>query len=173
MSSQEYLVIGLNSYSSVYLIREWSYITLKRMTEKTYDEMEEYIRNSWDLESEWRDDVSNGNTTQGFDSWLEDYEYEYSNYFQYDSVVDIYYDEDDDYCCDDFYIDESKDRQETIDYIMDAFDNYYNSRNMDWQDITYDDLRVKVGEYYDKILAFQKEREEARKPHWSVFSYYK
>ena len=41
MSGQEYLVIGNTDYYSVYLIREWSYITLKRMTERTYEEMEE------------------------------------------------------------------------------------------------------------------------------------
>lgn len=174
MSGQEFCVIGNTDYYVVYLIREWNYITLKRMTEKSYEEMEEYIRDNWDLESEWRDSVYNWNTEQWFDSRLEEYEYYYWDYFQYDTVVDIYYDENDnDYLCDDFNINSYSSKEECIDNIMDYFNEYYYTNNLDFEEIQYDQLRDKVSEYYDKAVAYEKEREESRKPHWKAFSYYK
>lgn len=173
MSGQEFLVIGNTDYYSVYLIREWDYITLKRMTEKTYEEMEEYIRDSWDLESEWRNDVYYWNTEEWFDSWLNDYSYDYWNYYEYDNVVDIYYSEDDDYLCDDFRVDEYSDKEWFIDNVMEYFDEYYYTNNLEFSDIWYNELRDKISEYYDKIITYKKEREEAKKPHWNVFNYYK
>lgn len=174
MRSSEYKVIGNTDYYGVYLIREWEYITLKRMTEKSYEEMEDYIRENGDLESEWRDSVYNWHTEQWFDSWLEDYDYYYWDYFQYDSAVDIYYDEnDDDYMCDDFIACRFDIKEECIDAVMECFDEYYNTRNLDFADITYEQLRDKIGEYYDNAMAYHKEREEADKPHWRAFSYYK
>ncbi len=174
MSGQEYLVIGSTDYYAVYLIREWSYITLKRMTEESYEAMEEYIRDNWDLESEWRDAVYNWNTEQWFDSWLADYDYYYWDYFQYDNVVDIYYDEqDNDYLCDDFNIHSRGNKEDYINEIMDYFDGYYNTSDLEFADIQYDQSRDKVSEYYDKVVAYEKEREEASKPHWKAFSYYK
>ena len=173
MSSQEYLVIGNTDYYGVYLIRDWSYITLKRMTEKTYEEMEEYIRENGDLESEWRDAVYHWNTEDWFDDWLTDYDYYYWDYYEYDNVVDIYYSEDDDYLCDDFSIHSRENKEDYIDEIMDYFDEYYNTNNLEFADIQYDQLRDKISEYYDKIIAYEKEKEEASKPHWRAFSYYK
>lgn len=173
MSGQEYLVIGNTDYYSVYLIREWSYITLKRMTEKTYEEMEEYIRENWDLESEWRDAVYHWNTEEWFDDWLTDYDYYYWDYYEYDNVVDIYYSEDDDYLCDDFNIHSRENKEDYINEILDCFDEYYNTSNLEFADIQYDQLRDKISEYYDKVVAYDKEREEASKPHWQAFSYYK
>ena len=174
MSGQEFLVIGNTDYYCVYLIREWDYITLKRMAEKTYEEMEEYIRDNWDLESEWRDAVYHWDTEEWFDSWLEGYDYYYWDYFQYDNVVDIYYDEqDDDYLCDDFNIHSRTNKEDYINEVMDYFDEYYNTSNLVFADIQYDQLRDKISEYYDKIVAYEKEREEASKPHWKAFSYYK
>ena len=174
MTGQEFLVIGNTDYYCVYLIREWDYITLKRMTEKTYEEMEEYIRDNWDLESEWRDSVYNWNTEQWFDSWLEDYDYYYWDYFQYDNVVDMYYDEqDNDYLCDDFNIRNYSSKEECIDSVMEYFDEYYYTNSLEFSDIWYDELRDKISEYYDKVVAYQKEREESSKPHWKAFSYYK
>lgn len=174
MSGQEYLVIGNTDYYSVYLIREWSYITLKRMTEKSYEEMEEYIRDNADLESEWRDAVYNWNTEQWFDSWLSDYEYYYWDYFQYDNVVDIYYDEEDnDYTCDDFNIHSRENKEDFVNEVMGYFDEYYNTSNLEFEEVQYDQLRDKINEYYDKVVAYEKEREERNKPHWQAFSYYK
>lgn len=174
MTGQEFLVIGNTDYYCVYLIREWDYITLKRMTEKTYEEMEEYIRDNWDLESEWRDAVYNWNTEEWFDSWLEDYDYYYWDYFQYDNVVDIYYDEqDDDYLCDDFNTRSYSSKEDCIDNVMEYFDEYYYTNSLEFSDIWYNELRDKISEYYDKVIAYQKEREESSKPHWKAFSYYK
>ena len=174
MSGQEFLVIGNTDYYSVCLIREWDYITLKRMTEKTYEEMEEYIRDNWDLESEWRDSVYNWNTEQWFDSWLEEYDYYYWDYFQYDNVVDMYYDEqDNDYLCDDFNTHSYSSKEDCIDDVMGYFDEYYNTSNLEFSDIWYNELRDKISEYYDKVIAYQKEREERSEPHWQAFSYYK
>lgn len=174
MSGQEYLVIGNTHNYSVCLIRDWSYISLKRMTEKTYEEMEEYIRDNADLESEWRDAVYNWNTEQWFDSWLEDYDYYYWDYFDYDNVVDIYYSaDDDDYMCDDFNIHSYDNKEDYVNEIMDCFDEYYNSSNLEFSDIWYNELRDKISEYYDKVVAYENEREEASKPHWKAFIYYK
>jgi len=174
MSGQEFLVIGNTDYYSVYLIREWDYITLKRMTEKNYEEMEEYIRENADLESEWRDAVHNWDTEQWFDSWVEDYDYYYWDYFQYDNVVDIYYDEEDnDYLCDDFNIHSYDSKEDCIDNVMEYFDEYYYTNSLEFSDIWYNELRDKISEYYDKVVAYGKEREERSKPHWKAFSYYK
>lgn len=173
MTGQEFLVIGETDYYAVYLIREWSYITLKRMTAKTYEEMEEYIRENGDLGSEWRDAVYNWNTEEWFDSWIESYD-NYWYYYQYDNVVDIYYDEDDsDYMCDDFNIHSCPTKEEYIDNVMGCFDEYYNTSNLEFADIWYNELRDNISEYYDKVVAYEKEREEASKPHWNVFNYYK
>lgn len=173
MSGQEYLVIGSTDYYAVYLIREWSYITLKRMAEKTYEEMEYFIRDNWDLESEWRDAVYYWHTEEWFDDWLDNYDYCYWDYYEYDSAVGIYYSEDDDYSCDDFNVGRRENKEDCVNDIMDCFDEDYNTSNLEFADIQYDELRDKISEYYDKVIAYEKDREEASKPHWRAFSYYK
>jgi hypothetical protein len=60
-----------------------------------------------------------------------------------------------------------------VNEVMDYFDEYYNTSDLEFADIQYNELRDKISEYYDKVVAYEKEREEASKPHWNAFSYYK
>ena len=177
MSRDDYISIGSgNDWYNMFLIREGEYITLKYVYEETYETMEDYIRDRVDLEDEWRDDVYNGHTTQSYEDWVSDYEFQYWDYFNYDGVLDIYYDEDSDYYrVDDFYCGAgSESREDMIDKIMETFESDYDYNGLNWDNgMTLAILRDKVAQFYDDTQEYIKEREESRKPHWKAFSYYK
>jgi hypothetical protein len=61
-----------------------------------------------------------------------------------------------------------------IDKIMETFESDYDYADLNWDNgMTLAILRDKVAQFYDDTQEYIKEREESRKPHWKVFSYYK
>lgn len=175
MTDYKSIKIGSTDYWDVLLKRMGDKIMLKRYHPLDYGYMQQYIDDNIDMLSEWQNDVYHWNTEQGYDEWRENYEYEYSDYFRYDSEEDEYYDEDDsDTTWDYFYPSRENDKETIVDLVMDYFHNDYQVWNFDWYaDMNEQVIREKIGQYYDECVQYTKELEEKRKPHWNAFSYYK
>ena len=169
----DYEKIWYSDYGDIFLKVVWERIMLKRYTALDYEYMEDYIRDNHNIREEWQDDVWNWNTEDWYDDWLQDYEYPYDDYFAYDNDTDEYYDEDSDDTMRDYFYVDTHTKDEVIESIMNKFEENYNYWNFErairdeWQ------LRILIGEYYDKCKQNIKEREERNKPHWNVFNYYK
>lgn len=165
-----YIRIGeADCYNCIYLYATRNQIIFKAFTPVSYEDMEEHIRDRVDFESEWREDVVNWYTTASLDEWEEDYEYRYEDYFEYDSDTDQYYQEEDS-----IYM--SKDinyhcAEDILTEIQDELDGMHWFRWAENMDNAV--LGEKIAEYYNECEKWQEEREEARKPHWEAFSYYK
>jgi len=174
MTDYKSIKIGSTDYWDVLLKRMGDKIMLKRYLPLDYDYMQQYIDDNIDMLSEWQNDVYHWNTEQGYDEWRQDYEYEYSDYFRYDSEEDEYYDEDDGNTTWDYFYPKENSRENIIEVIMDYFHDDYQVWNFEWEaGINEQVLRVKIWEYYDECQNYLKELEEKRKPHWNVFNYYK
>ena len=173
MTGRDYIKVGYSDYGDVLLKRMEDRIMLKRYSPLDYDYMQEYIDENSDLLSEWQDDAYNWRTELGYDDWRENYEYRYEDWFTYDSETDEYYDENDsNMTWDWFYLsDFTKDR--VIEQVMDVFYEEYQQWNFEWADINDQQLREKIGQYYDDCKQYKIELEERSKPHWNVFNYYK
>lgn len=165
--------IGSSDYGSVWLKRVGANIYLKRYHPKEYSDMEEYIRETHDTLSEWQSDAYNWHTEQSYEEWMQDYDYRYEDYFEYDSDTDEYYDYDDSdtlicywYCCD-------RPKNELIDIVVSWFNDDYD--NWEFEFYNFDDYSFMelIWRYYDECVAYEKQIEEAKKPHWNVFNYYK
>ena len=170
----DWIKVGYSDYWDVWLKIMGDKIELKRMTALDYEYMEEYIDNNTDLLSEWQDDAYQWRTELGYDDRRQNYEYEYSDYFHYDGEVDIYYDENDNDCTWDYFYPTQWSKEEILDRVLRTFDDDYMAWNFEWAEWMNDNVfREKIWEYYDKCIKYEAEMEEKRKPHWSVFNYYK
>lgn len=173
MEGYKCIKIGSTDYWDVYLERAWDKIMLKRYRPLSYEYMEEYINENVDTLSERQDDVYNWHTELGYDEWMQNYEYQYWDYFRYDDAAGEYYDDDSDVEWDNFYPKDGS-RERIIEMAVDYFNDDYQSWNFEWEaGINEQVLRVKIWEYYDECQNYMKELEEKRKPHWNVFNYYK
>lgn len=174
VDSSRHIEIGSWDYWEVYLKRVWDSIYLKRVVALDYADMDEYIRDNHDILSEWQQEVYNWNTTDSYDDWLQDYEYPYGDYYEWDSDLNFYYDWDADDTLVYHWGTLNYTKEEMIERVINDFcddfeDGYFEYSN----GINDNRFRQLVGEYYDECVAYRQEREEARKPHWNCFSYYK
>lgn len=170
----EALRLGYSDYWDIWLKRSWDAIEIERYHPLDYDYMEEYIDNNTDLLSEWQDAVYHWNTEESFSEWRQDYEYPYEDYFNYNSDTDEYYDENDsDYEYTYFYANGDKDA--VVQQVIDEFDDTFLSWGFEfsWDIHNYGELRDEIERLYDDCKEYEKEKEEAKKPHRDVFSYYK
>lgn len=173
VSSSSYVQIGYSDYGDIYLKRQWDRIILKRINPLDYEYMDDYIRDNHDIRWEWQDDVYNWHTEQSYDEWLDDYEYPYWDFFTWDSDADAYYDDySDDSLFDAWYV-QGRDRETTIEWILDKFSEYedWDFNYVDWNN--HNRLRELVAQYFDEAVEYIEWQEEQKKPHWNAFSYYK
>ena len=168
-----YEKIGYSDYGDIYIKRMGDKIVLKRITPLDYDYMRNYIDENADLLSEWQDDVYHWNTELGYEEWRDNYEYDYSEYFQHDSETDDYYDENETGTTWDYFYTDRARKELTIENAMECFDDEYSTWNFEWADMNEQQLREKIGQYYDECIQYRNEIEERRKPHWNAFKYYK
>lgn len=170
----DYEKIWYSDYGDIWLKRVWNRIMLKRYTPLEYQYMEDHIRDNHDIRWEWQDDVWNWNTEEWYDDWLQNYEYPYEDYFCYDSDTEEYYDEDDNDTMRDYFYTDTYTKEQVIENVIDQFEENYQDWNFEWA-TNIDDRRLRelVWQYYDCCKTYEKEREEANKPHWNVFNYYK
>lgn len=170
----DYEKIWYSDYGDVYIKRVGEKIELIRFTPLDYEYMEDYIRDNHDIRGEWQEDVWNWNTEMGYDDRVADYEYPYDDYFSYDSETDQYYEDGDDNTTWDYIYVNDFTKEQVIERTMNLFEeNYEEYWNFERADINELQLRNIIGDYYDKCKQCIQEREEARKPHWNVFNYYK
>lgn len=173
MIGRDYIKVGYSDYGDIFLKRMEDRIMLKRYSSLDYDYMQEYIDENSNLLDEWQDAAYHWRTELGYDDWRENHEYRYEDWFTYDSETDEYYDENDsNMTWNWFYLsDFTKDR--VIEQVMDVFYEEYQQWNFGWADINDQQLREKIGQYYDECKQYKIELEERNKPHWNVFNYYK
>lgn len=174
MITDDYKRIGYSDYWDVYLKRIGEKIQLKRFTPVDFEYMEEYINDRVDFRSEWQDDVQSWYTEDWYDTWRDNYEYHYQDYFSYDDDTDQYYDYDSDDTLQDTFYTDNHSKEDLVEEILDMFNNdytYWHFERLDWMNVAR--LRTSIEEFYDNCREFAKEKEEARKPHWNVFNYYK
>lgn len=165
--------IGYSDYGDVYLKRCGNTIYLKRYTPVDYEYMEDYIDDNHDMRWEWQEDVWNWNTESGYDERRQNYEYDYDEYFCYDSDTDEYYDEwDNDFLLYNWGIN-WRTREEMIDTIMESFEDDFDTWGFEYSSMNDNRFREIIWEYYDECVAWEEERIEAQKPHWNAFNYYK
>lgn len=169
MSCSDCFFIGNTDYGNIYLKRLPSRLMLKRFRPLDDEYMQEYIDNNADMLGEWQSDAYHWRTELGYDEWRENYDYEYSNWFTYDGETDTYYDENDsDTTYDNFYPKEYS-KEQIVDLIIDCFnDDYYDSS---FEGVNVQQLREKIGQFYDECLQYEKELADRNKPH--CFYYYK
>ena len=174
MTRNEALRLGYSDYWDIWLKRSWDAIELERYHPLDYEYMEDYINDRTDTLDAWRDDVYNWNTTQSYDDWLSDYEYPYEDYFNYNSDTDESYDENDsDYEYTYYYAHSDKDV--IIQQVIEEFDENFAEWHFEfgWDIHNYGELRDEIARLYDDCKEYEKQRDEAKKPHRDVFSYYK
>lgn len=166
--------IGSSDYWEIYLKRDRDRIELLRYNPLNYEDMEDYINNQISICDEWREAVYNWHTEESFDSRAQNYDYQYEDYFTFDSDTCDYYDEDwDDTLRETKSIDYYS-LDEMVDIMMDAFDNDYYTGHFEYED--YMDratLESLIKSYYKECEDYQEWIKEQRKPHWNAFSYYK
>lgn len=170
----DYEKIWYSDYGDIYLKRVGEKIQLIRYTPLEYGYMEDYINDNHDVRQEWQDDVWNWNTEAWFDEWREDYEYPYDDYFAYDSDTGEYYSDDDDDTRRDYFYTDTHTKEEVIENVMNEFEDDYQGWSFERATGMNDRwFRELVWQYYNACRTYAKEREEANKPHWNVFNYYK
>lgn len=165
--------IWYSDYGDIWLKKAGDRIMLKRYTAVDYEFMEDYIRENHDILWEWQNEAYNWNTEMWYDEWLQDYEYPYDDYFCYDSDTEEYYNDDDSDTMRDYFYVDGYTKEEVIENLIDRFDNDYVTWNFEWANMDETQMRRIIWEYYDDCMKRVTEREEARKPHWNVFNYYK
>lgn len=174
MTDYKCIRIGSTDCWDVYLKRMGDRIVLKRYHPLDYEYMQQYIDENVDILGERQSDVYNWRTESGYDEWRQDYEYQYWDYFRYDTEAEEYFNDDDsDTTWDDFYP-EAHSREDIIEMAVGCFDENYLVWNFEWvAGMNEQVMREKIGQYYDECMQYLKELEEKRKPHWNVFNYYK
>lgn len=168
----DWIRIGYSDYWDIWLKVMGDKIELLMANPLDYEYMEEYIDNNSDLLGEWQNDAYHWRTELGYDERRQNYEYQYSDYFNYDSELDIYYDENDSDCTWDYFYPTEYSKEEILERVLDVFEDTYNGWHFEWV-ITNTEFRNKIGEYYDECIKYKEEQEEKKKPHWNAFSYYK
>lgn len=173
IDSSEATCIGSSDYGNVRLKRVGANVYLKRYHPKEYSEMEEYIRENHDTLSEWQSDAYNWYTEQSYEERMQDYDYHYEDYFERDGDTDEYYDIDDrDTLVYDWYC-WTRSKDELISVVMSDFNDDFDTWGFEYYTLDDDSFRQLIWGYYDKCIAYEKQVEESKKPHWSAFSYYK
>lgn len=174
MEHTEAVIIGYSDYGDVYLKRVADRILLKRYHPLDYDYMDEYIRDNHDTLWDWQDAVAHWDTEQSYADRMSDYEYEYSDYFDYDSESDEYYDSyDGDYECL-YYETVDRDKETVLERIMEDFNETFDDWGFHFVDgYNADSLNREFWEYFDNCVKYREYQEEEKKPHWKVFNYYK
>ena len=174
MATQNCKRLWCSDYGDVWLKRVGEKIYLMRYTPLDYEYMEEYISDRVDFRSEWQEDVWNWNTEDWYETWRDNYSYDYDEYFNWDSETGEYYQEDDDNTLWDSFITHQIPKDEVVNRIMEYFDDDYSrwdfTRASDMDRVA---MRNLVSEYYDNCIEKRRQMDEARKPHWNAFNYYK
>lgn len=153
--------IWYTNRTDVFLFVDWNDIWILSASPMDYDDMRDYIDSTWVVAEDWRYDVEHWNTEDSLESYREDYDYQYSDYYTYDSACDIYYNEDDDYEYNCWDAETNNLADEILDWIE------YNI-NISW-DVTIDEFRARVEEFADKVA----EQRERQKNKYRVYAYYK
>ena len=174
MNTVDVVTVWYSDYGTIYLKRVDDRLMLKRFTPVDYDYMQEYIDNNCDLFSEWQEAVANWETESGYDSWREDYSYDYGNRFTQDNGTDEYYDDNDSDMTWDWFYTNEYDKETTIERVMQIWNSDYFCWSFEWAD-RFDEHRFEqiIWELYDDCVEYRRQLEESRKPHWNVFKYYK
>ena len=174
MALAEYEHIWSSDYWDIYLKRVGEKIQIIRYSPLDYEYMEDYINDNHDIRGEWQDDVWNWNTEMGYDEWREEYEYRYDDYFAFDSETGEYYDDNDDDTTRDYFYTDRDSKEDVVEMVMGTFEDNYEGWSFS-RTTGMDDARMRniIRQYYDECVVYSKDREEAQKPHWNVFNYYK
>lgn len=166
--------IGTSDYGNVYLERSGDRLKLIRYNPLDYEYMDEYMSDRVDILSEWREAVYNGDTEDSYEEFRDGYSYDYGYYFQYDGDTGEYYEEDEDWMTWDWFPTMGFTREQVIERVLSKFDEEYMYWDFGREEWMNDNVfREKIGEVYDICKEYLKQQEEAKKPHWNVFSYYK
>ncbi len=166
--------IGASDYGVVYLERSGDRLKLIRYNPLDYEYMDDYMSDRVDIMSEWRDAVYNGDTEDSYEEYRNNYSYDYDDYFSYDSDTGEYYEEDEDWMTWDWFPSVAFTKEQVIERVIDYFDDGYMDWNFEWAEWMNENVfREKIGEVYDICREYLKQQEEAKKPHWKAFSYYK
>lgn len=173
MSNYNYERIGYSDYWDVYIKRDRDKIELIRFTALEEDTMMDYIDSNVDLLSEWQDDAYHWRTELGYDDRKQNYEYQYSDYYQYDGIIGEYYDENETWMTRNYFYTDSDSKETVIEKVMNLFDDDYMDWNFERAGMDEQQLRETIWKYYDDCIQYAKELEERNKPHRNAFSYYK
>lgn len=166
--------LGTSDYGNIYLKRIGDRIQLKRFDPLDAEFMDDYMSDRVDIRGEWQNAVYNWDTDLGYDEYRDNYEYDYGDYFYYDNEEWEWYDEDEDWMTWDYFNVGEHEKDYVIERVLERFDSQYIDWNFEWEPwMNENRIRELVSEAYDECKERIKQQEEARKPHWNVFNYYK
>ena len=163
-------LIGHCDNTDIYITVSGDRIRLLSVNTLDYSYMQEYIDNNTDRYQEWKDAVADGGCEDGYETFRDNYEYNYESWFDYNSEADIYYDSNDS-DTETYTFDPSRYASPVrmLDTIINDFNNLYgNPEYTDWRNEWI--LRATLVEWVNSVYEYEKERNTQ---HYNVYKYYK